>query len=649
MPSLAQKLIADHLVSGAGAAPGEEIEIRIDQVLLQDASGPIAILQFEAMGLKRVKQKVAVMYADHQTLQVNPLHTEVHRYLLGACRRFGIHFSKPGNGICHNVHLECFAVPGESLLGADSHTPQAGAVGMLALGAGGMDVALAMGGGTLVLPMPEIVEVRLTGKLGPWRSAKDVILELLRRLSSQGGVGKLFEYTGPGAAALSVPERHTIASMGTELGLTGSLFPSDAKTQEYFRRLNRPADWRPLAADAGAQYDERIDLDLAGVEPLLALPSSPDNVVPVEEAAGTPIAQVIVGSCTNGSFTDLAAFAQVVRGRRVSDELDVIAFPGSRQAFEELAREGHLADLLAAGVCVSEATCGSCPGYGHIPAPGTKSLRTFNRNYRGRSGLAEDAVYICSPETAAVSALRGAIADPRGEGPPPEILLPHRFAADGAGIAPPAEEGEEVEVPRGPNIVPVSVGTPWEESYEGEILITLGDKVSTDDIIPAGVESITFRTNVPACAEFVFRRIDPGFVERARRAGGGIIVGGEAYGQGSAREHAAIAPMHLGVRAVLAKSFARIHRANLINWGILPLVFSGPPGAEGLAADQGLVAGQRLRLPAVVRELSSGRVSVENVASGARFECLCPMSAREQEILLAGGALARLQARAGRG
>jgi len=637
--SLAQKLLDEHLVSGEGSAPGGEIEIRVDQVLLQDASGPMALLQFEAMGLARVKQRVAVMYGDHQTIQVHSLHTEAHRFLLGICQKFGIHFSKPGNGICHNVHLEEFAVPGESLLGTDSHTPQMGAVGMLAIGAGGMDVAIAMGGGTTVLPRPEIVEIRLAGRLGPWSTAKDVILDLLRRLTAKGGTGKLFEYTGAGAKTLTVPERFTIASMGTELGLTGSLFPSDAQTRDFYRRLNRPGDWRPLAPDPDAIYDGRIDLDLSEVEPLVALPPNPDRVVPVREVAGTKIHQVIVGSCTNGSFTDIAAFAQVLRGRKVAPEVDAIVFPGSRQAFEELAREGHLADLLAAGVCISEATCGACPGYAHIPAPGMNSLRTFNRNFSGRSGLKEDSVYLCSPETAAVAALRGAIADPRAEGRPPEVLLPYRLAGDRTGIVPPAADPEAVVVLRGTNIAPVPIGQPFGESYEGEILIKLGDKVSTDHIVPAGVEPITYRTNMPALAEFVFRRVDPGFVGRARAAGGGIIVGGETYGQGSAREQAALCPMCLGVRAVIAKSFARIHRANLINWGILPLTFADP--AEWDRLEQG----RRLRLPALREELPAGRLTVENAAGCTRFEARCDLTPREREIVLAGGALARAKAR----
>ncbi|HBK79194.1 MAG TPA: aconitate hydratase [Nitrospinae bacterium] len=638
--SLAQLLIDEHLVSGDGGRVGAEIEIRADQVLLQDASGPMALLQFEAMGMTRVAQKTAVMYADHQTLQMDYLHTEGHRFLLGFCQKYGIHFSKPGNGICHNVHLETYAVPGESLAGTDSHTPQAGAAGMLAIGAGGIDVAVAMGGGTLILPRPEIIEVHLSGKLGPWRSAKDVILELLRRLTGQGGVGKLFEYTGPGVETLSVPERSTIANMGTELGLTSSLFPSDERTWEFFGRMNRPGDWRALSADRDAAYDGRIELDLSRIEPLIALPSNPDKVVPVSEVAGTPIEQVIAGSCTNGSYTDIASFAQIMRGRKVAPGVDAIVFPGSRQAFEELAREGHIADLLAAGVLVSEATCGSCPGYGHIPAPGTKSLRTFSRNFKGRSGLTEDAVYICGTETAALSAIHGVITAPPGDLKPPEVLLPHRFAADGAGIVPPSAEPDRIELLQSPNIVPIPAGEPFGDAYEGEILIKLGDSVSTDTIIPAGVEAITYRTNAPALSEFLFRRIDPEFAGRARAAGGGIILGGDLYGQGSAREQAALCPMCLGVRAVVAKSFARIHRANLINWGILPLELADPGEWDRLEQ------GHRLRLSGIPEGLSQNRLAVENRTIGSRFEVTCALTARERSILLAGGVLAHTKARA---
>jgi len=636
---VAQQLFDEHLVSGDSGRVGAEIEIRVNQVLLQDASGPMALLQFEAMEVKRVAQKIAVMYADHQTLQMNHLHTEGHRFLLGFCQKHGIHFSKPGNGICHNVHLETYAVPGESLAGTDSHTPQAGSAGMLAIGAGGLDIAATMGGGTLIIQRPEIIEVHLSGMLGPWLSAKDVILELLRRFTSQGGVGKLFEYTGPGVETLSVPERSTIANMGTEMGLTSSLFPSDERTREFFGRINRPGDWLSLSADRNAVYDGLIELDLSKIEPLIALPSNPDKVVPVNEVAGTSIEQVIAGSCTNGAYTDIASFAQIMRGRKVAPEVDAIVFPGSRQAFEELAREGHIADLLAAGVLISEATCGSCPGYGHIPSPGTKSLRTFNRNFKGRSGLKEDAVYLCSTETAAVSAIEGVITDPRVKFKPPKILLPYKFAADETAIVPPSAEPERIDLLQSPNIAPIPAGKPFEDVYEGKILIKLGDSVSTDTIIPAGVEAITYRTNTPALSEFVFRRIDPGFACRARAAGGGIILGGNLYGQGSAREQAALCPMFLGVRAIVAKSFARIHRANLINWGILPLELTDPD--EWGRLEQG----HHLRLSGILDGLSQNSLTAENQTVGASFKVTCVLTERERNILLAGGVLAHIKAR----
>ena len=461
-----------------------------------------------------------------------------------------------------------------------------------------------------------------------------MILELLRRLGARGGIGKYFEYTGPGLRNLTVPERFTVASMGTELGLTGSIFPSDAQTRTFYERIGRAADWKPQEAEANAEYDERIELDLGDVQPLVALPSNPENVVPVAEAAGTPVHQVIIGSCTNGTFTDVASFAQVLRGRKVADGVDAIVFPGSRQAFEELAREGHLADLLAAGVCVSESTCGSCPGYAHIPAPGMNSLRAFNRNFKGRSGLSEDAVYLASPELAAVAALHGEIRDPRDEGAAPEVLLPYRFASDRTGIVAPAEDPAAVEIVRGPNIQPVQVGEALGDSYTGEVLIKLGDNVSTDHISPAGVEAITYRTNMPALADFTFRRVDETFASRAREAGGGVIVGARTYGQGSAREQAAICPMILGVRAVIAKSFARIHRANLINWGILPLTFTDEDDYDRIDAGQSLSISEH---PGFARH---GRFPGRKQCDGPHFGATCPLTERERRMLAAGGALA---------
>jgi len=639
--SLTDKLIASHLVEG-GDRPGDEITIRVDQVLLQDSTGPMALLQFEAMGLRRVRPRVVVQYADHQTLQMDFRHADDHRFIASACRKFGVHYSKPGNGICHVVHLEQFAIPGQSLLGADSHTPHCGAVGMLAVGAGGMDVAVAMSDGTYTFPRPRTVEVEVTGTLRPWSTAKDVILEMLRRLTVRGGVGKIFEYTGPGVETLSVPERATIANMGTELGHTASIFPSDVVTRDYFERLGRPQDWREMQPDAGAASGERIALDLGEIEPLIALPSSPDKVVPVREVEGTRIEQVMVGSCTNGSYSDIVQVAKLMKGRRVHPEIDFIVFPGSRQIFELLAREGYVADLLEAGVIVSEATCGSCPGYGHVPASGTRSLRAFNRNFRGRSGLQDDQVYLASPEVAAASAIRGSLTDPRSLGEAPRIALP-RFTANRREIIPPAppEEAAAVRIIKGPNIREVPIGKPFGQDLEGEVLILLGDNVSTDDITPSGVEAITFRTNVPALAGLVFTRIDPGFARRAQQRGGGIIVGGETYGQGSSREHAAIAPMYLGVRAVIAKSFARIHRANLINWGILPLTFEHPADHDTLRL------GETLRINGLRAGLEQDEpLTVLNQTTGSSFRVTCPLTPRERRIVTAGGVLACTRERA---
>lgn len=639
--NLVEKLVGSHLVAGS-PEPGQEVGIRVDQVLLTDTNGTMAWLQFEAMGFDRVHPGVVVTYADHNVYQVDSRNTDDHRYLATVSRRYGAYFSKPGNGICHQVHLESFGAPGLTLLGTDSHTPLAGALGMLAIGSGGLDVACAMGGSPYFFVMPDVVRVVLTGRLRPWVSAKDVILELLRRLTVRGGFGKIFEYAGPGVATLTVPQRATLANMGAELGLTTSVFPSDEVTRTYLERLGRGRDWRPLLPDAGARYADTLELDLSRLEPLVARPGSPDDVVPVSDVEGTPVEQVLVGSCTNGSWEDMYVVAEVLRGRRVHPDVSFVLFPASQQILETMARKGLVADLLAAGAVISESTCGACPGIGHVPATGTRSLRAFNRNFPGRSGVKGDQVYLCSTQTAVVSALRGAITDPRRLGRAPEVVFPPRFAPSLAGLVPPAPPGEAGPVVRGPNIREVPLGRPPADGIEGPILLKLGDKVSTDDILPAGAQSLVYRSNVPALAEFLFRHVDPGFPARARAAGDGFIVAGQTYGQGSSREHAAIVPMYLGVRAVLALSFARIHRANLINWGVLPLEFQDP-------ADYGaLEPGDRLRLPAVRRQLGTGTVTVEHLPTGRRLELRCQLTAREREILLAGGRLAHTRARAGR-
>jgi aconitate hydratase len=631
--TLVEKLVGSHLAAGT-LAPGREIGIRIDQVLLTDTNGTMAWLQFEAMGFDRVRAPTVVTYADHQVYQFDARNTEDHRYLQTASRRYGGYYSKPGNGICHQVHLESFGAPGLTLLGSDSHTPLCGALGMLAIGAGGLDVACAMGGSPYYFPLPQVVQVVLTGRLRPWVAAKDVILELLRRLSVRGGFGKIFEYAGPGVATLTVPQRATIANMGAELGLTTSVFPSDDVTRAYLARVGREAAWRPLAADPGARYDDLIEVDLAAIEPLVALPGSPDHVVPVGEVAGTPVEQVLVGSCTNGSWEDMYVVAQVLRGRRVHPDVSFVLFPASQQVLETMAREGLVADLLEAGAVISESTCGACPGIGHVPAAGSRSLRAFNRNFPGRSGVKGDQVYLSSTQTACASAVHGVITDPRRFGGGPKLVLPVRFAPSTAGLVPPPADGREAPVVKGPNIGEVPVGRPPGDEVTGPVLIKLGDRVSTDDISPSGSQVLVFRSNMPAIAEFTFRNVDADFVPRAKAAGGGVIVAGQTYGQGSSREAAAIAPMHLGVRAVLAKTFARIHRANLINWGILPLEFAEP--ADYDAIDMGHV----LRITDVPAGLARGTLVVEDRATGRRLRAHCVLTERERRILLAGGRLA---------
>jgi len=638
--SLTRKLLDTHLVAGKPVA-GEEIGLSVDQVLLTDTNGAMSLLQFETMGVSRVRPSPVVAYIDHNVYAVDSKNSDDHRFMQTAARRYGAWFSKPGNGICHQVHFETFSLPGQLLLGTDSHTPLCGSTGMLAFGAGGLDVAVAMGGGPYFVPMPRIVRVALTGRLRPWVSAKDVILELLRRYSVRGGSGKIFEYGGPGAATLSLPQRATICNMGAELGLTTSVFPSDEATREYFALLGREADWRPLAADPDARYDEEIALDLGTLEPLVALPGSPDHVVPVGEVEGTPIDQVVVGSCTNSSWEDMWAVAHAIRGRRVADSLSLVVFPGSARILEIMAREGLLADLLAAGANVSEPTCGSCAGIGHVPASGTKSLRAFNRNFPGRSGTKDDAIYLCSPVTAAVSALHGVITDPRKAGAAADRHYPASLQAGRAGLVPPApaEEAERVEVVKGPNIKAVPRGRPVEEHLTAPVLIKLGDKVSTDDISPSGTQSLMFRMNVPAITEFCFRNVDPDFVARAKAAGVGVIVGGEHYGQGSSREAAVLSPLHLNVRAVLAKSFARIHRANLINWGIAPLEFDDPTDYDGIEP------GDDVRFEGMRSALLAGvKVTAIDTRTGARLGLSCVLTPRERDMLLAGGLLAQTAA-----
>ena len=573
--TLTEKILDDHLVEGE-LTPGEEIGIDIDQTLTQDTTGTMVWLQFEALGLEDVQTELAAQYCDHQTYQFDFKNTDDHRFLRSAAGTFGAHFSRPGNGICHNVHKENFAAPGKTLLGSDSHTPTPGGLGQLAIGAGGLDIAVAMGGGPYYVEMPEVVNVRLEGELEGWASAKDVILEMLRRLSVKGGVGKVFEYTGPGVESLTVPERTTITNMGTELGATSSIFPTDAQTKDYLERVGRPEDYEELEPDADAEYADEIVVDLSELEPLIATPSMPDNVVPVREVEGESVDQVIVGSCTNGGYEDILPAAKMLEDREIDMKTEMIVAPGSKQASELLAREGWTAELMAAGVNFSEATCGACIGIGHVPASDSVSVRTFNRNFEGRSGIEDDSVYLCSPEIAAAAAIKGEIVDPRdladdlGDLDAPGMELPDQYNGSKTDIIEPDESVDDGLV-KGPNIGAAPIGEPLDTDVAGEVLLQMADNITTDHIIPATSDILMYRSNIEKLSEFTLSRVDDTFAQRALDADGGVLVAGENYGQGSSREHAAMCPQFLGIEAVLAQSFARIHKANLFNFGILPL------------------------------------------------------------------------------
>jgi len=631
--SLTYNILEEHLASGE-LKPGSEIGIRIDQSLTQDATGTMAYLQFEAMGIPRVRTKLSVSYVDHNMLQTGFENADDHRFLQSIAAKYGIYFSRPGNGICHQVHLERFAVPGDTLLGSDSHTPTSGGLGMLAIGAGGLDVAVAMGGGPVYITAPKVVLVRLSGRLQPWVSGKDIILELLRRLTVKGGVGRVFEYGGPGVESLSVPERATITNMGAELGATTSIFPSDERSREYLRAQKREKVWRPLTADPDAEYDEVIEIDLDTLEPLVAAPSSPDAVVPVREVAGTKVVQVCVGSCTNSSFHDLSIVATVLKGHKVHPEVSVTVTPGSRQVFTMIARSGALADMIEAGARILESACGPCIGMGQAPPTDGVSLRTFNRNFPGRSGTPNDHVFLASPETAAATALRGVVTDPRDLGPMPHIEVPGEYVIDDDLIIPPSEHPEEAEVVRGPNIQPLPIAQPLPDTIRGQLLIKVGDNVSTDTILPAGAKILPLRSNIPAISEYVFAYLDSTFAQRAKQAGGGLIAGGANYGQGSSREHAALAPMYLGVKAVFAKTFARMHHQNLINFGILPLRFQNDADYDRLNP------GDELEIADSRRAVQNGhQVRVRNVTQGYEFTAQHDLTPRQVEIALAGGLL----------
>lgn len=632
--TLAQKIIRAHLLHG-DMTPGSEIALRIDQTLTQDATGTMAYLEFETMGIPRVKTELSVAYVDHNTLQSGFENADDHRYLQTVAKKHGVWFSRPGNGICHQVQLERFGKPGKTLIGSDSHTPTGGGIGMLAFGAGGMDVAVAMGGGAYYITMPKMFKVNLTGTLRPYVTAKDISLELLRILSVKGGVGAIIEWGGPGIAALSVPERATITNMGTELGATTSIFPSDDVTRAFLAAEGREADFIPLASDPDARYDRIIDIDLNTLQPMIACPHSPDNVVPVETLAGTKVDQVCIGSCTNSSLFDMLKVAALLKGRTIAPGVSLSISPGSKQVLTMLSDCGALTDILASGARLLECACGPCIGMGFSPNSGGVSLRTFNRNFLGRSGTKDAQVYLVSPETAVAAALTGTITDPQTLGPMPAVTLPEQFRIDDSAVLPPApaDEADAVEVLRGPNIQPFPRSRPFADTLTAELVLKVGDNITTDHIMPAGSKILPYRSNIPKLAEFCFTVCDPTFPARAKAAGDGIIVGGSNYGQGSSREHAALVPMYLGIRCVVAKSFARIHAANLINAGILPLTFENPDDYDALQP------GARLRIDDIRAGMAAGSLTLTDTAAGKSYPVVCSLTERQQAILLAGGLL----------
>lgn len=630
--SLAQKIIEPHLVDGKMEA-GEEIGIKVDRVLMQDATGTMACLQFEALDMPRVKVEHAVIYVDHNILQIGFENPDDHKFLETFARKYGIYFSKPGNGICHQVNLERFSTPGKVLLGSDSHTPTAGGAGMLAIGVGGLDVAVAMGGAPFYTKMPKIVGVKLTGKLRPWVTAKDVILEMLRRLTVKGGVNKIFEYYGEGVKTLSTPARGTICNMGAELGATTSIFPSDENTRDYFRRQGREDDWKPLAADPDAQYDENMEINLSELEPMMACPGSPDNIKKVRDVQGTEVQQVLIGSCTNSNYQELMTTAHLLKDRKIHPSVTMAVNPGSKQVLEMISRDGAIYNIISAGARLLEPGCHGCIGMGSAPGTEWVSVRSFNRNWPGRSGTKNDKVYLTSPEVCIACAITGKITDPRDLGEYPEIPWPDRFIIDDSGILSPADDPSKVEVVRGPNIKPLPLREPMEQSLHGEVLIKVDDNISTDAIMPAGAKILPLRSNIPAISEYVFYWLDPDFAKRAKEKNGGFIVGGENYGQGSSREHAALAPMYLGVKGVLAKSFARIHRANLINFGIVPFEFANAADYERLKQ------GSIIKIDNIADALSKGNKSIKAIANGSAIDLKIDFSERQRKILIEGGLL----------
>ena len=632
--TLAQKIIQAHLLSGE-MLPGEEIALRIDQTLTQDATGTMAYLEFETMNIPRVRTELSVAYVDHNTLQSGFENADDHRYLQTVASKHGVYFSRPGNGICHQVHLERFGRPGKTLIGSDSHTPTAGGMGMLAFGAGGLDVAVAMGGGAYYITMPKMYKVELTGKLRPFVTAKDISLELLRILSVKGGVGAIIEWGGPGVQNLTVPERATITNMGTELGATTSIFPSDEMTKVFLAAQGREQDYIPLAADDDAVYDRIIEIDLSQLKPMIACPHSPDNVVNVDSLKGVKVDQVCIGSCTNSSLQDLLKVAALLKGKTIAPNVSMSVSPGSRQVLTMLADCGALTDILSSGARLLECACGPCIGMGFSPNSGGVSLRTFNRNFLGRSGTKDANVYLVSPETAVAAALTGEITDPMTLGEMPEITLPESYKIDDSSVLSPADakDAQRVEVLRGPNIKPFPDGKAVTDSLKATAVLKVGDNITTDHIMPAGAKILPYRSNIPFLSQFCFQVCDPDFPDRAKAAGDGIIIGGSNYGQGSSREHAALVPMYLGIRCVIAKSFARIHAANLINAGILPLTFADPADYDAL--EQGC----RLSFEGVFAGMEQGKVTAVDVDSGKEIALLCAFTERQRAILKSGGLL----------
>lgn len=633
--TLTEKIIKAHVVDGE-MTKGTEIGLRIDQTLTQDATGTMAYLQFEAMGVDRVRTERSVAYIDHNTLQSGFENADDHRFIGSVAKKHGIWFSRPGNGICHQVHLERFGKPGKTLIGSDSHTPTGGGIGMLAMGAGGLDVAVAMGGGAYYITMPKVVNIKLTGKLGDWVSAKDVILKVLQLLSVKGGVGKVMEYTGEGVLSLSVPERATITNMGAELGATTSIFPSDETTHKFLKAQGREQDYIPLCADSDAVYDETVEISLSELEPLAACPHSPDNVKSVKEIGAIKIDQVCIGSCTNSSLQDLLKVAHILKGKTVHPDVSLAIAPGSKQVYNMMAQCGALSDIIDAGARVLECACGPCIGMGQSPNSKGISLRTFNRNFEGRSGTKDGQIYLVSPETAAASAIAGVFTDPRTLGDMPPYIMPeHFFINDNMVTAPAsADEAKDVEILRGPNIKPFPVNTPLAENIEAGVTLKVGDNITTDHIMPAGAKILPLRSNIPAISQFCFAVCDETFPKRALEAGASIVVGGSNYGQGSSREHAALAPLYLGVKAIVCKSFARIHRQNLINNGILPLCFVNEADYEKI--DQG----DKLALKNIRKEIENGSdIVLTDLTKGIEIPVTCELSERGKNMMLAGGLL----------